>query len=431
MPPPRGRSCAWSSSARGEPVIAVHGQLLAGRAGGIEANLLGLLAALAAREDSGRQVVIGPGAHSDWLRPYLGPRQTILPWTPISWEVAPPPAPAGWVPRGLPAPLRRVAARLFPAPSPERMQEREGRALTRALREAGVRAIHFPYQRFFHTDLPYLFEPWDLQHRHMPGFFTDEEIARREELYPLACRGAGRVVVASEWTRSDLVAQLGVPAEKIEVIRRGAGVPGRRWPSREEAESVLAGRALPPRFALYPAKTWPHKNHLRLLEAIAVLRSRGVEVPLVCPGGGVPPHDAVVQAAHDRLGLRDLVTFPGHVTAEELAALYRRADLLVFPSLFEGLGIPVLEALEAGLPVACADVTCLPEVAGDAAVLFDPREPEAIASALHGLWHDPASRRDRAARGLSRVAAFDWAAAGEAFSGLHAGLAGSGGAVTG
>jgi glycosyltransferase involved in cell wall biosynthesis len=148
-------------------------------------------------------------------------------------------------------------------------------------------------------------------------------------------------------------------------------------------------------FLLYPARPWPHKNHTRLFEAFASLRQSRPQLRLVLTGGGLERLDPLPPGV-ERWGV---------VSQERLASLYRRAACLVFPSLYEGFGLPPLEAMASGCPVAASNAAAIPEVCGDAAVLFDPTDPEAIAAAI--LEAD--SRADELrAPGIERAARFTW-----------------------
>jgi glycosyltransferase involved in cell wall biosynthesis len=395
--------------------VAINAQLLPGSAGGIETNLLGLLEALAAL-DGGRQVVIGPDGRADWLRPHLGPRQALLPWAvvPPSRLIAPleeRPVPPRLRPRGRSV-LERGAAVM------RRLGVRVGEAtLSEVLSEMGVDVVHCPYQRLLPTTLPMVFEPWDLQHRHHPEFFAPEEIRLRDALYVLGCRRAKLVITASRWTKQDLVRLLAVAPDKIAVIPRGPAVRGRSRLSPEAASRRLASLSLPERFVLYPAKTWPHKNHVRMFEALAHLRDRrGIVVPLVCTSAPVAGSSAIIQGRLEALGLDKQVLFIGYVSQDEMDALFSLAEFLVFPSLFEGLGLPVLEAMHFGLPVVASAVTCLPEIAGDAALYCDPLSVESIADAVERMWRSPAARDESRRRGRARVEAFSWVTAATQFA---------------
>jgi glycosyltransferase involved in cell wall biosynthesis len=204
------------------------------------------------------------------------------------------------------------------------------------------------------------------------------------------------VLVASEFVRHDVINAFGIEPERVAVVHPGSPLP----PAVARVENASP-------FALFPAQTWQHKNHARLIDALAILRSRGTDVTLVCPGQPNVRDREVSRHAQLR-GVKDLIQFPGFVSAEQLADLFSAARCLVFPSLFEGFGFPVLEAFVAGVPVACSNTTSLPEVAGDAAVLFDPTDAEAIADAVGRLWTDDSLRATLAERGTARAQLYTW-----------------------
>jgi glycosyltransferase involved in cell wall biosynthesis len=148
-------------------------------------------------------------------------------------------------------------------------------------------------------------------------------------------------------------------------------------------------------FLLYPARPWPHKNHARLIEAFALLRESRPRLRLVLTGGGLERLDPLPEGV-SRLGT---------VSSDRIASLYRRAACLVFPSLYEGFGLPPLEAMASGCPVAAADAGAIPEICGDAAVLFDPTDPEAIAA---GILEADTRAEELRERGLAQAAGFSW-----------------------
>jgi glycosyltransferase involved in cell wall biosynthesis len=255
--------------------------------------------------------------------------------------------------------------------------------------------------------VPTIYTPHDLQHVHLPQFFSSFDFAEREARYRTLCERASIVTVMSTWARNDIVARYGLAPEKVWVVPGAAPIDAYRPPTDDELTAIRNRLALPGRFALYPAKAWPHKNHLRLVAATKLLRERGVDVPLVLTGdqdGG----EVAVLAEAEALGVADLVRFVGFVTPEELVALYRMATMMVFPSLFEGWGLPVVEAMSAGLPVACSNVTCLPAVTASAAELFDPRDTTVMAAAIAGVWGDEGLRARLVSDGRARAACFSW-----------------------
>jgi glycosyltransferase involved in cell wall biosynthesis len=287
------------------------------------------------------------------------------------------------------------------------------------LKAAGVSVLHFPFPQWFRTSIPFLYEPWDLQHRHYPGYFLPEEVKWRDECYRRGCEEAALVVTATRWVKDDIVRQFQIPARKIAVIPRG---------HRGGAAAAAASTRipLPDDFALYPAMTFPHKNHVALLKALARLRDTcGIRLNVVCCGRPYPPHWPAVEEEVRRLRLHDQVRFLGEVAAGDLRALFVRAKFLVFPSLFEGLGFPLIEAFEAGLPVVAARSTCIPEVVGDAAILFDAASEDSIVETLKTVREDPRSLEVVASKGRSRLAAFAWADAARKFLACYRYAAGS------
>jgi glycosyltransferase involved in cell wall biosynthesis len=230
----------------------------------------------------------------------------------------------------------------------------------------------------------------DVQHLDLPELFSRAERLFRRLAYDRAARGADHVVVISEWVKERVVERLGLDAARVHAIH--LGVDHERFsPDRTVAREP---------FLLYPARPWAHKNHARLFEAFARVRAVRPDLTLVLTGVG-----------HDSSELPNGVETRGGVSTGELVALYRRASALVFPSLYEGFGLPAVEAMACGCPVAASNAGSLPEVVGDAAVLVDPRDPESIAAGvLEALGRpDELSRR-----GLARAATFTWEATARA-----------------
>jgi glycosyltransferase involved in cell wall biosynthesis len=160
-----------------------------------------------------------------------------------------------------------------------------------------------------------------------------------------------------------------------------------------------------------------------LLAALAALRTRGVDNDLVC-SGRLTGHYPAIQRRVRELGLESRVHFVGYVDAADLAELYRRARALVFPSWFEGWGLPVVEAFAFDLPVACADNTCLPEVAGGAAALFDPGKPETMVQAILEVWSDEAARVALVEGGRRRAAELSWSRTARIYRAVYRRVAG-------
>jgi glycosyltransferase involved in cell wall biosynthesis len=248
----------------------------------------------------------------------------------------------------------------------------------------GADVVHYPVT----VPLPPLRIPTvvsllDLQHRDLPQLLSRGDRAYRALAYDAAAKRADRVITISEFVRARAIEVLGLDPERVTAIH--LAVDHSRFYARgdEEREPYL----------LYPAQPWPHKNHARLFDAFRELRRGRPELRLVLTGAGefgdVPGG----------------VEVRGRVPFDELPALYRRASALVFPSLYEGFGIPVLEAMACGCPVACSGAGSLPEIGGDAVRLFDASDPSAIADAVRDVLDDPDPWRER---GLARAQQFSW-----------------------
>jgi glycosyltransferase involved in cell wall biosynthesis len=228
-----------------------------------------------------------------------------------------------------------------------------------------------------------------------------------ELLVPAVCRRARRIVAPSQATADDLVALLGVAAAKIDVVSEGPGLADPPPPTAEPELRARLGLGDGPLVLSVSARR-PHKNLSRLIAAMAQVP----EGTLVLPGYSSAFEDGL-RADSVAAGVAGRVVFAGWMSGADLEGLYAAATCLAFPSLAEGFGLPVLEAMVRGLPVACADATALPEVAGDAALLFDPESIDAIAAALNRLLGDAALREDLGRRGRERAARFSWEAAAE------------------
>jgi glycosyltransferase involved in cell wall biosynthesis len=224
-------------------------------------------------------------------------------------------------------------------------------------------------------------------------------------LVPAAARASDRVIADSQSTRDDLMQLLGLQQDRIDVVPLGLGAARRAQPLSPEltrARFELGER----RVLLSLSAKRPHKNLKALLDALALLG--GGERPMLVLPGYATEHEAELREHARAVGVAGDVRFPSWVSAEEVEGLWGVASAFVFPSLYEGFGLPVLEAMARGVPVACADASSLPEVAGDAAVLFDPRSAEQIAAALTRLLSDEALRTRLRELGLRRAERFTW-----------------------
>lgn len=242
----------------------------------------------------------------------------------------------------------------------------------------------------------------DVQEKHLPELFTAAEHWNRALHFEGSTRQADAVITISEFSRASIARHHDLPEERIHVAPLS---PDPRLLSAPEPPEGFA-RSLPEGFVLYPANHWRHKNHQLLLEAARRLRDeQGQVVPLVFTGFEQPNGFPLARAVRE-LGLEAQTRLLGFVTIPELAHLYRRARAMCFPSLFEGFGLPLVEAMALGCPVAAADASSVPEVVGDAAQLFDPRDVGGCAEALWRVLGDEPLRHGLIEAGLERARLF-------------------------
>lgn len=279
-------------------------------------------------------------------------------------------------------------------------------AIPRILRRLRADLYHTPYYLMpYRPGVPTILTVNDV----IPLLFPEHVSVRARWLFrwtmALALRSATHVIAISRTTQGDLQTAFRIVSERVTVIP-DAPDPVFYPRSAAETESVRRKYNLPEKFVLYVGSNKPHKNLVRLMEAWSRLTSHGSRFTLAIAGVWDPRYpDARLRA--ERLGLRN-VRWLGPVPEADLPALYTAATLFVFPSLYEGFGLPVLEAMACGVPVICSDTSSLPEVVGNAALLVDPADGQALASAIAGLLGDEARREAMKAKGLQQAAGFSW-----------------------
>jgi glycosyltransferase involved in cell wall biosynthesis len=224
-------------------------------------------------------------------------------------------------------------------------------------------------------------------------------------LVPAAVRRSDRVIAISESTRTDLVDLLGTPAQRIDVVPQGVDIAGHAEPL-PQAETRARFRLGEREIVLSLAAKRPHKNLLALIGALALIAPE--RRPLLVIPGYPTWHEAELRARAAELEVSSDVRLLGWLSPPELEGLWSLAEMFVFPSLYEGFGLPLLEAMARGVPVACSNTSSLPEVAGEAALLFDPGDEHAIAQALRRLRDDAELREELRTLGRQRVSEFTW-----------------------
>jgi glycosyltransferase involved in cell wall biosynthesis len=307
------------------------------------------------------------------------------------------------------ADLRRPGFSIVAAPTPNRPARLlwEQSLLPLQLRRRGVDVLHSPH----HTT------PLAAARCRQVVTFHDLTFFLLPARYPLgralyfqavsraSARRADALIVPSDAVRADVARILAVPESRITTVHEAPAPVFRPIGDGAELGRVREKYGLPDRFILSVGSLEPGKNRGRLVKAFQRLRARGLEQRLVIVGGKAWKYEEDFELV-ERLGLGDDVLFTGYVPADELAPLYNCADLFAFPSLYEGFGLPVLEAMACGVPVVTSNVSAMPEVAGNAALLVNPYDIDELAEAMRRALRQSRTRTSLRSRGLKRAGQF-------------------------
>ena len=253
--------------------------------------------------------------------------------------------------------------------------------------------LHFPFQtvRYRIPGIKTIVSIMDVQHEFFPEFFSEQELAARRVSYAFSMDVADKVITISNFSARSLQKHYQVPKRKIEVV----------YLSIPHASTKIAAKQNRSKYLLYPAATWPHKNHLRLINAFAKFHAQNPGFKLYLCGAHKQVQNELMELIN-MLGLQKSVVHKGYVSDKEMNRLFNNACAVIYPTLFEGFGMPVLEALSHGVPVACSDIPVLREVCNGAVLYFDPTSVDAIADGMTKIVND-ASIRSRALRSAKSV----------------------------
>ena len=276
------------------------------------------------------------------------------------------------------------------------------------LRDIGADLLFCPFTAptYFETSIPTVCTVYDLQYKAYPEFFAPEDVTERDRAFMEASRRATMLTAISDYSRETAIQHGKIEPTRIRTIHLRM--------AQRLASQPCANHELLPRFGLtveryliYPANFWKHKNHEMLLTGfgMACYSRLAADIKLVCTGAPCERQSYLVKAAQ-AMNLSKRVIFPGYLSNEEFTCLLVNARGMIFPSLYEGFGLPVIEAMAAGIPVACSNTTSLPEIATNAAILFDPRVPTHIAASIITLVNDKDTRSRLIQAGKKRAAEF-------------------------
>ena len=290
--------------------------------------------------------------------------------------------------------------------------------LTVPLRSVGLDLFHAPhYNAPLAVPCPLVVTIHDLAHLALPGIFRGVAMqAYARSMLRAALARARRVITGSEHSRRDLVERLGADPARIRVAYHGVDQRFTPRTGGDGSRRVVGELGVDRPFVLYVGNVKPHKNIGGLIDAFERVASDDLALVIAGERERFRVADGGLEARIDRSPARDRIQPLGRVDDDQLLALYRSAHLLVMPSLYEGFGLPALEAMACGTPVVTSDRTSLPEVVGDAALLADPTDPDALGAALTRVAEDDALRSCLIDRGLRRARRFTW----EASAAVHA-----------
>lgn len=261
-----------------------------------------------------------------------------------------------------------------------------------------------PSDLSFLSKTPAVVAVHSLQHRlqeRFPEVTQKGQFMKREFTYSNISKSARKIIVDSATTRDDMIRFYHTAPDKFEILPYLPPDYITEKITNSEKQTLERKYGLPKRFVFYPAQFWPHKNHLRLLEALAILKKRGVQVPLVLSGSLKPAWGVIeqLQKHANEYHLENQIWFVGYISNEELNVFYHRAEALVCPTFFGPTPIPLIEAWKAGCPVVYSRLRGSHERAESAAILFDPLDPKDMADQIEKVWTDETVRKDLIAKG--------------------------------
>lgn len=369
--------------------------LLPGKRGGVEIYFRSLISSLAQLDQENEYIILtNEESFRDLDLPYSNFRKVLVNFSPKSLSL---------LPRRV---VRKVKHILIGRQYQTTFKED---LLAEKVDSLGVDLIHHPFGVIYPLSLSSsnILTFWDMQHEFFPEFFSDDVMFWRKRHYRPSVQLAKYIIVASNFTKETLIANYRVSPDKITTIYIGVGPEFQQRISPDQITKLRAKYGLGNRFIFYPAATFPHKNHIRLVHAFKLLCDKIKDVQLVLTGAEMT-NEANLRAVIKALGLEEKVKRLGYVPIQELPVFYAAASLMVFPSLFEGYGIPLIEAMHVGCPIISSNAGSLPELAEDAAIFIDPMDVEAISLSLCRLLTERDLAGELVARGRRRATKFSW-----------------------
>ena len=257
-----------------------------------------------------------------------------------------------------------------------------------------------------HCSVPMVSLIHDIQYEYFPEYFSDELLQYRREETIKAVIASTAVITISEFSKNTIVEKLSVNRDKVYVIYENSD--SSFDDNIIEETNIRIKQQLPTSYIVYPANGWPHKNHKRLIDAYKILKDEyHTESKLVLTGNAINDDSGLQEYIRERSLDTDVISL-GYIQQEEMPYVFRNAKMLVFPSLFEGFGIPLVEAMRVGIPIVCSKSASIPEIVKDAAIFFDANDAYDMAKKIHLVENDNELCKELIQKGTKRAMAFSW-----------------------
>lgn len=277
------------------------------------------------------------------------------------------------------------------------------------MRQKKIDLFHFLYNAPpFYVPCDYILTIHDLSYRHIPDMISRKDYLSINLQLPFTARKAKKIIAVSENTKKDIINYLGISEDKIEVIYEGVGENYYPQKDPDTFELVKRKYCLPDKFILYVGTYLPHKNIGTLLKAFRELLLQGRMNSKLVLAGKKGRNYRQIEELISELSLQDHVVSPGFVAEEDLPCLYSMSEMFIFPSLYEGFGLPILEAMACGVPVLSSSASCLKEIGGDAARYFSPTDYNDLARCIADIDGSDNLQREMKDKGIRRASCFNW-----------------------
>lgn len=302
----------------------------------------------------------------------------------------------------------------FSSPGLYRRLAGEHIILPELIRQYNIDVMYYPNNfTSFHCPVPCVVAIRSTLYYHYPYAIDSLRLRYRKAMTPRSARQAVKIICPSNDIKNDIINYIGVDSQKIEVVHHGIDVKlfGNSF-SDKDFLSVAKPLGIRKPFLMYVSALWEYKNQDILIESFAsLIKEYAIPHQLVIVGKGLNTANSYEKKLHDlpkQLGIEDRVVFTGFQSHDVLKYLYQNTDVFVFPSSYESFGNPLFEAMAAGIPIVAANTHSFPEMAGDAAILINPRDPNAMADAIYSILSDTTLKAQLITNGKKRIMAFDW-----------------------